>query len=88
MATQSNQQDTSRDAERVLIALVRKQAPTERLRTALSATRRVAEQCKRAIARANPGISEDEIRLRFIELNYGKALADNVRQQLTAGRRL
>ena len=79
MSTQTNTQDTSQAAELVLIDLVRNQSSTERLQLAFSATRRVAEQCKRAIKRENPGLSEDEISLRFIELNYGKKLADEVR---------
>ncbi len=72
-------QDTNQSAELLLIELVRNQSPVKRLQLAFSATRRVAEQCKRAIKRENPGLSKDEINLRFIELNYGKKLADEVR---------
>jgi hypothetical protein len=32
-----------------------------------------------AIRRRHPEYSEDEVQLRFIELTYGKALADEVR---------
>jgi hypothetical protein len=75
-------QDTSQSAESILIDLIRSQSPTERLQLALSASRRVAEQCKRAIGRQNPEFSEDELNLRFIELNYGKKLADEVRDSM------
>lgn len=33
-----------------------------------------------AIRRRHPEYTEDEVRLRFIELTYGKALADDVRR--------
>ena len=32
-----------------------------------------------AIRRRHPDYSEDEVRLKFIELTYGKSLADEVR---------
>lgn len=87
MSTQPKTQDTSLNAELILIDLVRNQSPTERLQLALSSSRRVAEQCKRAIKRQNPELSEGEIKLRFIELNYGKKLADEVRNCLAKGQR-
>jgi hypothetical protein len=34
-----------------------------------------------AIRRRHPEYSEDDVRLRFTELNYGKALADEVRSR-------
>lgn len=33
-----------------------------------------------AIRRRHPEFDEDEVRLKFIELTYGKTLADNVRE--------
>ena len=37
---------------------------------------------RRAIARANPGLSPQEIGLKFVELHYGKELASRVRRYL------
>lgn len=65
-------QDTSCETERVLLDLIRKQSPAERVRQAFAASRSVAEQCKRAIARQNPEFSQQQINQRFIEINYGK----------------
>jgi len=74
--------DTTPEAEAVLIQLIRDKPPTRRVEEAVLASNRVAEQCKNAIRRLNSGISEDEVRLRFIELNYGPEIANNVRAYL------
>ena len=37
---------------------------------------------RRAIARANPGLSPQEVDLKFVELHYGKELASRVRRYL------
>ena len=74
--------DTTPEAEAVLIQLLRDKPPIRRVEEAISASNRVAEQCKNAIRRMNSGISEDEVSLRFIELNYGADLANNVRAYL------
>jgi hypothetical protein len=71
--------DTRSEANSVLTQLIQNQEPSERLARAVSASNRVAQQCKDAIIRAHPGISAQEVNLRFIELNYGRELADNVR---------
>ena len=74
--------DTTPEAEAILIKLLRAKPPTRRLEEAISASNRVAEQCKAAIRRRNPELSEDEVRLRFIELNYGQDLAESVKAYL------
>jgi hypothetical protein len=74
--------DTAPEAESVLIQLLQSKSPTRRLEEAVSASNRVAEQCKNAIRRMNPGISEDEVKLRFIQLNYGQEIANCVRAYL------
>lgn len=71
--------DTCPDADTVLTQLIHNQDLSERLAGAVSASNRVAQQCKCAIFRANPGISVQEVDLCFIEFNYGQALADNMR---------
>ena len=78
--------DTAPEAEAVLIRLLRAKPPARRLEEAVAASNRVAEQCKQAIRRMNPKLSEAEVRLRFIEINYGKDLAENVKTYL-AGKR-
>lgn len=79
MAQTNNINDTSPEAEAVLIDLIRKTPPAVRCQQAIRASSRVAAQCKAAIVRNNPEISEREVGLRFIEINYGQELADEVR---------
>jgi hypothetical protein len=75
--------DTSPEAESVLIGILRDKPACMRLRDAVSASNLVAEQCKNAIRRRHPQISEDEVKLRFIELNYGREIANEVRAYLS-----
>lgn len=66
----------------MLIQLFRAKPAPRRLAEAFSASNRVAEQCKNAIRQRHPEFSEDEIDLRFIELNYGQKIAGEVRAYL------
>ena len=86
MSNPATIRDTSPEAELALIRLLRAKPAFEHLRDAVSASNRVAEQCKNAIRRSNPEISEDEVKLRFIELNYGSEIADEVREYLEQSR--
>lgn len=74
--------DTTPEAEAVLIQLIRAKPPARRLEEAVLASNRVAEQCKEAIRRKNPELSEHEVKLQFIELNYGQDLAESVKAYL------
>lgn len=78
--------DTCSEADSVLTQLIRNQDPSTRLAGAIAASNRIARQCKDAIQRANPGISAQELDLRFIELNYGSKLADDVRNFLAGNK--
>jgi hypothetical protein len=71
--------DTSADAESVQLKLIRQLPPTERLEKALALTCEVIRLSKAAIRRRHPEFSEDEVGLKFIELNYGSELAESVR---------
>ncbi len=72
--------DTSPEAERVQIELLRKLTPAQRVSTMRSLTATALRLSRRALARANPGLQDREIDLLFIELNYGKPLADEIRR--------
>lgn len=81
--TPNTARDSSPEAELVLIQLLRDRPAAMRLNDAVTASNRVAQQCKNAIRRSHPQSSEDEINLRFIEINYGKAIANAVRSYLS-----
>ena len=71
--------DTSPEAHRVHVELLRKAGPERRLQMGLSLSASVMKQARLAIRAANPALCETEVGLRFVELNYGKELAAKVR---------
>lgn len=75
-------QDTDVEAERVQLALLRAATPSQRADLAVSLTATAIALSRRALQRQSPGASEEEIGLRFVELNYGPALAAEVEDYL------
>ena len=74
--------DTHPDAEKVQIDLLRKASTSDRFALMCSLTATAISLARRAIARANPDFSPQEVDLRFVELHYGKQLASRVRRYL------
>ena len=77
MRTQSP--DTSPEAERVQIELLRKAGEARRFALARSMSNTVIQLSRRAIKERFPEMNEEEVGLYFVELNYGKELADRMR---------
>lgn len=84
MRTQSR--DTHPDAERVQIELLQKATEAGRFGLARSLSRTVIQLSRRAIQEANPGASEEELAVLFVEYNYGKELAEHLRADLARRR--
>ncbi len=80
MRTQSR--DTHPEVERVQIELLRKASVARRLELGFALSQEALELAQEGIRRANPNASEEEIRLIFVEVNYGKKLANRVRAYL------
>ena len=78
--------DTDPEAERLQLQLLRATSPSRRLRLALSLSRTVMSLARDGLARSFPGASTEEIGLRFVALNYGPELAEDVRADLAARR--
>ena len=76
--------DTSPDAEKVQIELLRKSTVAERFAKVRALTARTVGLSKRALARANPDLSPEDLKLRFVELHYGKELAERVRKYVNS----
>lgn len=74
--------DTSPEAERVQIALLRRAGPGRRFDLMRSLTATTVALSRRAIQRANPDLSQHELDLRFVELHYGRELAGRLRTYL------
>lgn len=71
--------DTSNEALAVQLECLRQMTPHERLRRTCAWSGQVRRMALDAIRRRHPEFSEGDVRLRFIELTYGKPLADEVR---------
>jgi hypothetical protein len=79
MSTSSDFSDTSPEALAVQLECFRQMTPHERLQRACAWSGQLRRMAFDAIRRRHPDFSEDDVRLRFIELTYGKPLADEVR---------
>ncbi len=78
--------DTDPETERAHLAMLRAAPPARRLRLALSLSRTVMSLSRAGIARRHPDASPDEVGLIFVELNYGRELAEGLRAHLAARR--
>ncbi len=76
--------DTHPDAERAQIGLIRKMSPERRASLASAMRNRTYWMARRALEEAHPSLSAQEQKLLFIEINYGRELAQRVRAQWTA----
>lgn len=74
--------DTSIEADRVQVALMRAVPVARRLHVALGLSATVIGAARRALARARPGSSRRELDLRFVELHYGADAAAGLRADL------
>lgn len=87
MATPSDVTDTSDETLAVQLDGLRRMTPHERLRRACAWSGQIRRMAFAAIRRRHPEYSEDDVRLKFIELTYGQAIADGIREQQRAQRR-
>jgi hypothetical protein len=74
--------DTTPEAERVQVDLLRAAPVARRLHLALRLTATVVGAARRAIARAHPEATRRELDLRFVELHYGADVAAGLRADL------
>jgi len=74
--------DTHSNILRLQIDLARQRRPAEKIAQVRRMTDCVARLARRAIARANPGLSREEVDLRWVEIHYGLELAAKLRNEL------
>jgi hypothetical protein len=72
-------------ADRVQVALLRQATVARRITLARSLSRTTARLARRAIRRASPDASEQDIALTFVAIHYGQDLADRLRVRLATG---
>jgi hypothetical protein len=71
--------DTDPESARVQIELLRAAGPTRRASLALELTRTVIALSRRALRAAHPSLTEPELEVLWVELHYGRELADGLR---------
>jgi hypothetical protein len=71
--------DTSPEAERVQIELIRKASPVKLFGLVRSMSQTMMQASRETIRQLHPDASQEELNLLFIELYYGKELANRVR---------
>ena len=76
--------DTSPEAHAAQVDLLRRATPARRFALMRSLTAHTISLARRAIQRARPELSEQEVLLEFVALHYGRELADAVRRHLAA----
>ena len=74
-----NTNDTSPEALAVQLECLRKISPHKRFLTSCNMSRQVRQMAFDAIRRRHPNFDEGDVQLLFIELTYGKRLANEVR---------
>ncbi len=84
MRTQSI--DTHPKTEKILISLFRNQSISKKLSHVRSLSQTTIQLSKRAIAKANKNMSDEQINLLFINYHYGKELAEKVGKYLAQRR--
>jgi hypothetical protein len=76
MKTQSI--DTHPKAEAVQIALLRQASIAKRIAQMRSLTQTIMRLSQNAVARANPGLSDQELKVSFARYHYGDELANRL----------
>lgn len=77
MKTQSI--DTHTKAEQFQVSLLREKSTASKFAQIRSLSKSTIQLSKRAIFRANKGISEQQLNLLFINLHYGQDLANRIK---------
>ncbi len=75
----SQSPDTSSQAEKVQIELIRKSSVSRRVSKVRSLSQTAMYLSRRAIQRTNPFLSKREVDLAFVANHYGKNLAGRLR---------
>lgn len=74
--------DTNKSAEKIQIKLLRKASVCQRIHIANSLSETTRNLSRRAILRANPHYSKQDVDIAFIDLHYGRKLAERLKAYL------
>lgn len=77
--------DTHPSAEEVQLELMRRAGAARRAALAIRLSSSMIRASRRAVARRHPELDEQGVRLRWVELHYGRGIADALRRRLSGG---
>jgi hypothetical protein len=72
--------DTTPEAEEVQLELLRRKSPRERLELAMRLSTAWMRRSKEVIRNLHPEYTEPEVGEMFVEIHYGKELAEGLRE--------
>ena len=78
--------DTPEAVAALQIEILRRAGAGVRIALAFSMSRMVCGLSRRAILRAHPGISDDDLSVRFVAAHYGSDLAEGLRSHFATRR--
>jgi hypothetical protein len=76
----SGPSDTDPDSARVQLDLLRAAGPSRRASLAIGLTRTVIDLSRRALRSARPELPEAEIEALWVEIHYGREIAEGLRE--------
>jgi len=74
--------DTHPSAAEVQLRLLREASPARRFALTCSLSSTVVQLSRRGLRQRNPELSDEELDLLFVEVHYGRDLAERVRHYL------
>jgi hypothetical protein len=74
--------DTNKNAEKIQLDLIRRASVTQRIHAMSSLSETTRSLSRRAILRANPDFSQQDIDIAFVDLHYGHELAERLKKYL------
>lgn len=72
--------DTTPEAEEVQLEILRRKSPRERLEAAMRLSSAWMRISKDVLRKLHPDFSEQEVGEKFVEVHYGKELAEGLRE--------
>lgn len=74
--------DTEIKTERIQIALIRNLNTSERISLLRSLSQTVINLSRRAIRRANPELSENDLNYKYVAYHYGNEIAEQLKKYM------
>jgi hypothetical protein len=74
--------DTPLQVENVQVNLLREAGAAKRFSITLSLTQKIIALSKQALKKANPGLSDNDLKILFVKNSYGISTAEKVKKRM------